>query len=459
MKISKIMAVMIACAALCFNAAATEGEAFDVNGVRYKVTGANTVKVGKISDKKKPKGKLEIPQKVQNGGVEYIVNEVDGWGFFGCNELTELVLPESIEQIGYFAFSNCEGLQKAVVKSGNASIKDALFSGCKSLTDVTLAEGLTSLGERALEETPITEVKLPSTLKVISGSMFSNCKNLKRVVIPDGVVKIGNYAFSSCDALEDVVLPKSLEMIGNNAFSGCKQLNELVLPEGLKRIDGDAFSRCDKFEKLRLPASLDEVNGNPFMYCNSLKKLEIAEGNPNFKMAGGVVLTGDGTKVVFSLRFAEIGDYVVPETVTTIGSYAFYNNQKLTSVKMGKNVKYIYGSAFHNCGNLSKVEMAEGIEEIGTSAFYSCRSLTSVRLPSTLVYVGQNAFDFCTSMEEVSVDASLANNEQIFTQWVFGFTDSGLQIKVRMPDGKEEIRKVSDLPDPKKFLFHDEVFR
>ncbi|MBR1544247.1 MAG: leucine-rich repeat domain-containing protein [Muribaculaceae bacterium] len=459
MKFSKIMAVMIACAVLGLNAAAAVGEAFDVNGVRYTVTGTNTVKAGKISDKKKPKGKLEIPSKVQNGGLEYTVNEIGGWGFFGSNELTELVLPESIEQIGYFAFSNCEGLKKAVVKCGKASIKDALFSGCKSLTDVSLAEGLTSLGDRSLEETPITEVKLPSTLKVISGSMFNGCKSLKRVAIPDGVVKIDHYAFAMCDSLEEVVLPKSLEVIGKNAFSGCKQLNELVLPEGLKRIDGDAFSRCDKFEKLRLPASLDEVNGNPFMYCNSLKKLEISEGNPNFKMDGGVVLTGDGTKVVFSLRFAEIGDYVVPETVTTIGSYAFYNNQNLTSVKMGKNVKYIHGAAFHDCGNLSKVEMAEGLEEIGDKAFYSCRSLTSVRLPSTLVYVGQNAFDFCSELREVSVDESLVKNEQVFTQWVFGFTDSGLQIKVRMPDGQEEIKKVEDLPDPKKFLFHDEVIR
>ena len=457
MKIRRVMAVIMMCASLCACAQAKSDDSFVKDGVRYTVTGEGTVGASKISDKNTPEGKFVLPSTVTHGDVTYRVTAISHWGFFGCDKMTELVIPESVETIGMFAFTSSKSLTKAVVKCSRAKIDAAIFSGCENLTEVQFAEGVTSIGERALEETGITAVKLPSTLKRIDGSMFTRCAKLRRIEIPEGVEEIGSYAFSCCDSLVDVKLPSTLKRISHNAFSSCAGLKDIKLPEGLATIGDNAFCACKGLTRLHFPSTLEEIQGNPFQYCSNLTELTMEAGGRNFRLDRGVFLNGDGTKLLFALPSLNLGDYVVPEGVESINGSAFYGNNSLTSVKLPRSLKWIGSAAFHDCHNLKTVELNEGLEEIGDKTFYSCGSIVSVTIPGSVVRLGQNAFDFCSGLREVNVCEALAADNQNFNQWTFGFCDSSLRIKIHDANGKVTEKKVDDLYDPKQHMFHEDV--
>ncbi|MBE6588834.1 MAG: leucine-rich repeat domain-containing protein [Ruminococcaceae bacterium] len=218
------------------------------------------------------------------------VTKIGADAFFGCTELTELVLPETVTDIGSCAFLGCDSLESVVFPSTLVSIGEEAFQGCNRLTSLTLPASLASIGvdafmgctglERITVENNAVYMAVGNCLiETESKTLVFGCKTS---LIPDdgSVLHIGDGAFENCEDLTCITLPKDLRSIGTEAFWGCMELNDVVLPAHLESIGESAFFDCVSLEALSLPASVKTVGTDAFYGCSSLSSIAVAEENP-----------------------------------------------------------------------------------------------------------------------------------------------------------------------------------
>ncbi|MBE6636046.1 MAG: leucine-rich repeat domain-containing protein [Ruminococcaceae bacterium] len=136
--------------------------------------------------------------------------------------VTQVVIPEGIEEIEGFSFRNCTSITSVSVPSSVKTIKYGAFSDCPALTDVTVSGGV--IGQRA----------------------FSECTALSRLGIGEGVTEIGYYAFEGCKALSYVDLPSSVKTLNSSAFADCIGLTGISIGAAVTFIGSDAFENCTK---------------------------------------------------------------------------------------------------------------------------------------------------------------------------------------------------------------------
>ena len=156
-------------------------------------------------------------------GTKIICDWAFGWSkFIGRRSLTSLVIPDSVTNIGDYAFSGCSSLSSVVIPDRVTSIGDCAFENCSSLTDIVIPDGVTNIGKCA----------------------FEGCRSLTDIVIPDGVTSIGDCAFEGCRSLTDIVIPDGVTSIGDCAFANCFSLTGIVIPDSVTGIGKFAFLIC-----------------------------------------------------------------------------------------------------------------------------------------------------------------------------------------------------------------------
>ena len=160
-------------------------------------------------------GKVVIPDSYNGKPVTVIVTSA--FGFY--DNITEVVMPDSIISIESVAFAGCTKLRTIRFSSNLTEIPVACFADCDSLENVTLPDGLTKLCHSAfINCRHLTTVDIPNTVSVIEDSVFSGCLSLESVIIPDGVTTIGMNCFSKCYSLGEITIPKSVKAIVYRAF-------------------------------------------------------------------------------------------------------------------------------------------------------------------------------------------------------------------------------------------------
>ena len=186
-------------------------EAFvDEWGVKYSKDGRKLLKA--------PQG-LNGTYSIRKG-TKIVCDEAFRWSkFIGCRSLTSLVIPDSVTNIGDYAFWGCSDLADIVIPDGVTSIGDYAFEGCESLRSVVIPDGVTSIGDY----------------------VFSGCRSLTDIVIPNSVTSIRDGAFFGCSDLADIVIPDGITSIGDRAFMGCSSLSSLVIPGGVTSIGESVF--------------------------------------------------------------------------------------------------------------------------------------------------------------------------------------------------------------------------
>ena len=432
--------------------AATAQIQFTQKGLKYTVLDSNSVKVGKIDDNHKPKGKLVIPAQVKHEGITYDVTTLDGWAFFGCEGMTEVVMPTTLTKIGIWAFCNCKKLNNVTIPPSVVEIGYSAFENCESFTSFTFPKGIKVVPDRLLQECyNLFQVNLPEGITRIDNSAFSSCKSLDSITIPESVETIGNYSFAYCDNLKHITLPKQLQSIGYEAFSCCKSLTNIALPEGITTINHNAFNGCTALEDVTLPTSLTTLNGNPFSSCRALKEYKVAKGNQYFTVKDGILYSKDMTQLIACTTSNNLGDFTVPATVKSIASKAFYDCNLLTSITM-KEVVSIGESAFYGCHNLATVDFGSKLETLGKGAFYSNSKIESITLPDSFKHMDMINFEFCPNLKTVSLSEELSNRERDFNNLSFNFNSSDLRFIIRMPDGTTKILKHDEINDVKKYV-------
>lgn len=182
--------------------------------------------------------------------------------------LRRIILPESIQEIGDFAFSRMEikqiNIPKSLRKFGRSS-----FSNCHwlSTNPLVIPEGITSIPPQCFINCQcFKELVLPSTLNTIKELAFYNTR-VEKVNFPEGLEHIKAAAFYGCDLIE-AILPGTLKELSDGTFSMCPKLKEIKIAEGITKIPFDFVSYCQSLEKVNIPKSVTVIEDDAFSFCS-----------------------------------------------------------------------------------------------------------------------------------------------------------------------------------------------
>ena len=383
-------------------------------------------------------GNLVIPSVAKNGATEYTVTSIGEYAFVG-NYLTSVTIPNSVTSIDRYAFQDCNWLNKAEFESLEALCKinfgdsyanplsqaHNLYLNGEEVTEVVIPESITSIGSFAFAGcSSLTKAEFASIealCKMNFGNidanplyyahnLYINGEETAQIVIPETVTSIGNYAFAGCRNMESVTIPNSVTEIGSGAFYDCRaltnidfasietlckinfgnssanplsnihhlyvngeEITDLVIPESVTSIGSYTFSGCTYLTSVTIPNSVTEIGSGTFSNCSGMTSVRI--GN----------------------------------SVTAIGDNAFNGCSSLTEITIGNSVTTIGNDAFSRCSGLTSVTIPNSVNTIGNGAFNGCSSVTEITIGNSVTKIGNSAFDGCTSLKEITI----ADGEQL----------------------------------------------
>ena len=344
-------------------------------------------------------------------GTKIICDWAFGWSkFIGCRSLTSLIIPDSVTNIGDYAFSGCRSLTDIVIPDSVTNIGDYAFWNCGSLTNIVIPNSVTSIGDNAFEYCfSLSNLIIPDGVTSIGDGAFVGCTSLSSVVIPDSVSCIGNNAFGCCESLTDIVIPNSVTSIGESAFYECSSLTEVVIPDSVTCIGDKVFFCCRSLTDIVIPESVVNLKGNPFCrWDGELKCL-----SPYFIYDNKVLFDKDKSKII-AFRDKNTTSYVIPDSVSCIGDRAFYRCSSLSSVVIPDSVTSIGKCAFRGCTSLTDIVIPDCVTSIEDGAFSGCESMTNLVIPDGITSIGDSAFYECNFPNDLKQELSSRFGDKIF---------------------------------------------
>ena len=186
--------------------------------------------------------------------------------------------------------------------------------------------------------------------------------------------------------------------------------------EGFKvvGIDANAFRGCESTRTVVISSNVSKIPERVFVDCNQLVSIQVNANNSDFASVDGVLFSKDKTRLICCPAgykgHESSGECIIPESVKTIKSSAFYGCSNLTSITLPSGLTSIEDYTFYGCTGLKSIMLPSGLTSIGSSAFYGCSDLTSILLPNGLTEIGDNAFSGCYNLETVWLPAGKTNS-------------------------------------------------
>ena len=247
-------------------------------------------------------------------GVRYIFDA-------GIDANGVMTIPEGVTHISAGAFGGNQSVKKIVLPESLREIGDYAFFGCTNLKEVVFNSGSTilSVGNYTFTET-----------------------GLDSIVIPTGVTSIGNYAFSG-SALKSVEFKGTIADMGNYLFYACENLTTVVLPDNFGTIGKGMFYGCTALQNITIPNSVSEIAAYAF-YGSGIKTINWPQS--------GLTTIGD-----YAFAASALGSVTVGGSVTTLGKYVFKNCLSLTTAVLGNSVTTTGTYLFDGCTALTTVTL------------------------------------------------------------------------------------------------------
>lgn len=398
-----------------------------INGVYYSVDSEGTTAVV-TSHPNGYTGNVIIEERVNYNGKTYTVKTIGESAFSDDRGLISLAIPPSITYIQRGAFSGCSGLTSIYITDLTAwcNIEYQDYYG---------------YGVYYSNNTPFS----------YASHLYLNGKEVKDLVIPEGVKSIGGWAFFMCKGITSVSIPNSVTSIGSNSFGGCSNLNtvyisdlkswcginfisyatngtdeerinnnpllsahhlilngieikgDLIIPEGVTSLKG-AFAGCEALTSITIPQSMSSIDEKSFYGCSNLKTVTI---NSNYFMG---VNRGIDLDFIYNnfcplsyLFGNQVENYILGESITVIGNYAFYGCTRLVNVTMTNGVTSIGDNSFENCSSLTSLTIPNSVTSIGRCAFRDCTNITTIVFPEGLKEIGESVFDGCSNLINLNI--------------------------------------------------------
>ncbi|MDE6018720.1 MAG: leucine-rich repeat protein [Muribaculaceae bacterium] len=344
---------------------------------------------------------------VLGDGVKYIGSKAFlQFTRYGECAMESIVIPESVEEIGYDAFP--EPIEKQYpFEGGIRYIGRVAYRAENGITSTSIKEGTVSLAE----------------------NLFQFNSGLSSISLPESLRIIGNEAFYSTGLTSTPEMP-CVERIGNNAFQFCSNLTRVTIPESLKSLGFNVFYGCGAVWRLDYNATDCETEYGVFNFSyNNPNRLEKITIGPNVKRLPAGIYDYS----------ADITDVTLPESVEIIADQAFFYAKGLQTVNVPGKIKSLGGNVFGECSSLRSVTFGD-LEEIPVNTFSKCVSLESIDLPDNVKKIGDSAF-YNSGLREFKWPAQL---ESIGT-WAF----SGTLIEdISLPEGLKHVESSAFNPCP-----------
>jgi hypothetical protein len=327
-------------------------EMIKVGSFTYSIKDDNTAIVIDVTDPGQKE--ISIPASITVDGKTYPVKAIAENGFIDNKVLERVTIPESVTEIGAYAFSGCSNLASVSVPESISMVGIGVFSDTPWYDN--LPDGVVYIGKVACE---------------YKGDISDDTK----IEFKDGTLAIRQEAFSCRWGIVSVTIPNSVTYIGEKAFQHL-HLTSVNIPNSVTYIGEEAFSTY------------------------SLSSLTVDSENPKYDSrnnCNAIIETATNTLIL------GCKNTVIPNSVTSIGDRAFENCEDLISILIPNSVTSIGESSFAGCRSLTSLSIPEGVVSIGINAFSDCQSLKTVSIPSSVTSLGSYAFVYCYSLESVKV--------------------------------------------------------
>lgn len=408
--------LFIGATSMCFDdddAFATEGEEIVVDDMVYVVLsdpasgGNGTVQVGNGSGAAYSGSSsiITVPAEITKDSMKYDVTAIGDMAFYKCADATLITIPGSVESIGDYAFFGCASLTSFCIPENVSDICDRVFRGCSSPASIVVSpdnneyasEGGVLFNKDKTELIQFPEGKsgdytVPATVRSILMDSFYQCMGLTSITIPGNVDSIGEYAFGMCSALASVTLSEGMQSIGDGVFYHCRSITSVYIP-----------------------ASVTSIGEGVFNNCSMLSRIDVASSSDSYSSEDGVLFDKDRTTLI-QYPMTRTGEYDVPVTVSSISRYAFYMCHGLTSVNIDPssgNYCSEDGVLFDKdrktllqfpCGGVGDYVVPDTVSTIKNTAFDGCVGLKTVALPASVTEIGDSSFVGCINLSSIDVD-------------------------------------------------------
>ena len=316
---------------------------------------------------------IKYPEKRNNKeyNIPNSVTNIEEYAFSRCSSLTSIEIPNSVTSIGDYAFSRCSSLTSINIPKGVISIGRSAFYNCSSLTGIEIPSGVKNIYVETFSGcSSLKSINIPNSLTSISYRAFFGCRSLTSINIPKGVISIGSSAFYNCSGLKSIEIPSEVKDIYDETFSGCSSLTSIEIPNSVTSIGADAFLGCSSLTSIEIPNSVTSIGDDAFLGCSSLENINVEDNNQNFISIDGVLYNKDKTKIIHYPKKSSIKDYIIPNSITSIGDNVFSGCSNLRSVTIPNSVTSIGQNAFNGCNNLNDIILNPNITSIGNKSFY-----------------------------------------------------------------------------------------
>ena len=395
-----------------------------------------------------PSGKVVI-------SVEFVdlpdtVETIQPGAFSNCTKLMKAEIGPNVSSLGTSAFSNCASIEEVEYNAKNAtipgvSITTSPFIGVSSESgfNVIIGNTVESIPQFLFGKSALLTPSVASIQWKVNADGSTNCKSIGAsafrnaiptvLEIPDGVLSIGNLALSGDNYHTEITpiktsedtsiarIPNTLTNLDAGAFNDWSKLKVLHLPGTLTNIGGAIARSCPEIEEIVVDAGSRYVSSfNCLIDSATHTLIQGCKGSTVLGGESGVKKIGDRAFEGSGIQSPEDPKDLLPESITTIGSYAFSRCASLTEVVIPSKVTYVPTQCFEFCTNLHTITIHDNVSSLGTFLFWGCTSLNNVKLPASLVNIPGGCFIECTGLDTVEIPPSVrAIDKNAFTRTGF----------------------------------------
>ena len=256
-----------------------------------------------------------------------------------------------------------------------------------------------------------------SPVKTLNFDIFSFNDTVRKIIVPDTVENLyAGMTESSVESIEVSENNKKYSTVDGVLFNKdkttlicypCGKSGDYTIPDTVVTVEQSAFYGCSKLKVLTISKNVKSIDGYCFGECRSIAEYRISGGSENYSVKDGILYSKSGDKLVL-YPTSKKGEFKMPDTVKSVGAYAFAYNENITKIELSPELAVIEEEAFESCTSLAEVKFGNKLETIDNGAFCDCESLAKVELPESVKIIGSYAFINCLSLEEINIPANVS---------------------------------------------------